>query len=107
MPRPWGLSLSSFSRLVRPFVSRRSAPGGYARLRLSSEERRLAAEHSKQLSAAPLRLSYLALWLKCGVFSIAVIHFSEFLSLFLRFQWGEEMRRKNVLKTTCTVLDND
>jgi hypothetical protein len=42
MPRPWGLSLSSFSRLVRPFVSRRSALGGYARLMRWLKERRLA-----------------------------------------------------------------
>jgi hypothetical protein len=78
MPRPWGLSLSSFSRLVRPFVSRRSALGGYARLRLSLEERRLAAERSKQLSAAPLRLSYLALWLKCDVFGIVANILAKF-----------------------------
>jgi hypothetical protein len=78
MPRPWGLSLSSFSRLVWPFVSRRSALGGYARLRLSFEERRLAAERSKQLSAAPLRLSYLALWLKCGVFGIVANILAKF-----------------------------
>jgi hypothetical protein len=42
MLRPGGLSLSSFSRLVWPFVSRRSALGGYARLMHWHKERRLA-----------------------------------------------------------------
>ena len=63
MPRPWGLSLSSFSRLVWPFVSRRSALGGYARLRHWLKERRLAKKlHLARMRLQlRLRLSYLTL----------------------------------------------
>ena len=86
--RPLGGSTRSGDAACLAFVSRRSVPlGDSARLKHWLKERRLAAERSQCLLAAPLRLSYLALWLKCGIFGIVVIQKSKFLPFFLRIQW--------------------
>ena len=97
--RPLGAPLQESFAASLAFVSRRSVPlGDYARLRLWLKERRLAAERFQHLLAAPLRLSYLALWVECGILRIMVIQKPKILPLFLRIQWGKAVNGEKCIK---------
>jgi hypothetical protein len=54
-----------------------------------------------------LRLSYLVVWLKCGIFRIMAIQKPKNLHNFLRIQVVDAGLLKNVLNNACTVCNKN